>query len=404
MHIGAGLDRHHDLFQRRVARALAEPVDGAFDLPRAARTARQAIGDGQAQIVVAMRREDGLIRVRHALAQHLDHLVELLRHGVADGVGHVDRGSAGLDRGLHAAAQEIRLGARCVHRRPFHIVGMRAGPRHRGDHDLEHLLRAHLQLILPVDRRGADEGVDAAPLGMAHRFARPVDVLRIAARQAAHDRVLHQLRNLRDGLEIAVRRGREARLDDVDAHRIQQLRDLELLVMGHGGAGRLLAVAQRGVEDQYAVFFGSRGGGVCSFGMRKFGHTLRFLAWCAEDSTNRARPLWSARALTPKRSPASRAASAQGRIRRRSRPRNAFAAACARAGIGAVMEVCAMAMGDPFASGRLQHIFAVCTRYSKCPSCHGTQGRHRAIARHGVRLTGPFAENLAFYLMLQHNI
>ncbi|MFY9640299.1 MAG: hypothetical protein WCD20_20175 [Rhodomicrobium sp.] len=32
------------------------------------------------------------------------------------------------------------------------------------------------------------------------------------------------------------------------------------------------------------------------------------------------------------------------------------------------------------------------------------EGRHRAIARHGVRLTGPFAENLAFYLMLQHNI
>ena len=62
-----------------------------------------------------------------------------------------------------------------------------------------------------------------------------------------------------------------------------------------------------------------------------------------EVSTNRARPLWSARALTPKRSPASRAASAQGRIRRRSRPR-ASAAAGPRAGMLAIVEARAMAM------------------------------------------------------------
>ena len=155
---------------------------------------------------------------------------------------------------------------------------MRAGARDGGDYDVEHLIRAHLQLELPVDRRGADEGVDAAPLGMTDGLAGAVDVLRIAARQAAYDRVFHELRDFRDGFEIAVGRGREAGLDDVDAHRVQQLRDFELLVMGHGRAGRLLAVAQRGVEDQYAILFRSRGGGVRSFGVRKIGHNLRFLA------------------------------------------------------------------------------------------------------------------------------
>ena len=35
-HVAARPDRHHDLFERRVAGALADAVDGALDLPRAA--------------------------------------------------------------------------------------------------------------------------------------------------------------------------------------------------------------------------------------------------------------------------------------------------------------------------------------------------------------------------------
>ncbi len=67
------------------------------------------------------------------------------------------------------------------------------------------------------------------------------------------------LGNGRDRLEIALGGDREARLDDVDAHLVEQLGDLELLVVGHRGAGRLLAVAQRRVEDHDAVLLGSVG-------------------------------------------------------------------------------------------------------------------------------------------------
>ena len=42
-------------------------------------------------------------------------------------------------------------------------------------------------------------------------------------------------------------------LDDVDAHRVEQVGDLELLFERHRRAGALLAVAQGGVEDQHAV-------------------------------------------------------------------------------------------------------------------------------------------------------
>ena len=70
------------------------------------------------------------------------------------------------------------------------------------------------------------------------------------------DRVLGALGDLVDGLEIAVRGDREAGLDDVDAHGVEQLGDFDLLLVGHGGAGALLAVAQGGVEDDDAVLLG----------------------------------------------------------------------------------------------------------------------------------------------------
>ena len=57
---------------------------------------------------------------------------------------------------------------------------------------------------------------------------------------------------VRHGVEVAVGRDREPRLDDVDAEAIELARQAQLLARGHAEAGRLLAVAQRRVEDAYA--------------------------------------------------------------------------------------------------------------------------------------------------------
>ena len=66
----AHLQRHHDLFQRGIAGALADAVDGAFHLARARQHAGQRIGHRQAQIVMDMGGEDHLVGIGHALAQH----------------------------------------------------------------------------------------------------------------------------------------------------------------------------------------------------------------------------------------------------------------------------------------------------------------------------------------------
>ena len=91
MRVVARLQRHDDLFHRGVAGALAEAVHRAFDLPRAGADRRQRVGDGEAEIVMAMGRDHRLVDVRHALEQHADQRREFLRHGIAHRVGDVDR-------------------------------------------------------------------------------------------------------------------------------------------------------------------------------------------------------------------------------------------------------------------------------------------------------------------------
>ncbi len=244
--------RHHHLFQRGVAGALAQAVDRALDLPGAGLDGGQAVRRRHAEVVVAVRRPDDLVRAWHLFTQHPDQLGAFLGRGVADGVGDVDRRGAGLDGDLEDPPEVVVLGPGGVHRRPLHVVAEVAGV---GDGLVDPL--GHLVLVqrgdVAVQRRGADEGVDARASGVLHRLPAAVDVAVMGAGQAADDGVLGQAGDLADRLEIALGGDREARLDDVDAHLVEHLGDLQLLVQRHRGAGRLLAVAQGRVEDQDAV-------------------------------------------------------------------------------------------------------------------------------------------------------
>ena len=65
--IAAGSQRHDDFFERAVAGPFADAVDGAFDLAGAVLDGGQAVGDGQAEVVVAVDADHGLVDVRHAV-------------------------------------------------------------------------------------------------------------------------------------------------------------------------------------------------------------------------------------------------------------------------------------------------------------------------------------------------
>ena len=106
---GSRAQGHDDLLERGVAGALAEAVDGDLHLARAGLHRGQRVGRGQAQVVVAVDGDGG------ARADALDdlagELAELGRDGVADGVGDVHGGGAGVHDGLVDAQQEVVLGA-----------------------------------------------------------------------------------------------------------------------------------------------------------------------------------------------------------------------------------------------------------------------------------------------------
>ena len=247
---------HHDLFHRRVAGTLAESVDGAFDLPRPGLHRGQGIGDREAEIVMAMDRQDGEIDVGNAVDQHLDQRSILVGNGVADRVGDVDRARAGLDRRFDRAAEEIMIGARSVLGRPFHVVDEAPRIGDAFDHRLQHLLRRFLELVLHVQRRGRNEGMDAAIGGGAQRLDAAVDVGPRGAGQPGHLGDLERFGDRLDRLEVAVRGDREASLDDVDAHLLEHGRDAQFLLEIHRAARRLFAVAQGGVEDDHALVGG----------------------------------------------------------------------------------------------------------------------------------------------------
>ena len=253
--------RHHDLFQRAVAGPLADAVDRALDLPGAVLDGGQAVGDGQAQVVVAVDADDRLVDVRHALVEVRDDAGVLRGRGVADGVGDVDRRRAGVDGRLDDLGRGSR--ARCG-RRPRARTRCRRSSRLArftpATARLDDLLLGHLQLELAVDGAGGQEDVDARLCGVLEGLPGAVDVAVVAAGQAADGRAGDLGGDRADRLEVAGRGDREAGLDDVDAQVDQGLGDLQLLGEVHAArraiARRRAAWCRRSGSDWSSAMSG----------------------------------------------------------------------------------------------------------------------------------------------------
>ena len=180
--------------------------------------------------------------------QALEQAADLRRRGVAQGVGHVDGGGAGGDRRGDHFGQEILLGAGAVLGGEFDVVDEAARVRDAGRGQVQHLLLAHAQLVLAMQRAGGDEQVQARLRRRLQRARRDLDVVGQAARQHAQGGVAQFARDQRGGLAIGLRAGGETGLDDVDAEFGQRARHHQFLRGRHAAAGRLFAVAQGGIE------------------------------------------------------------------------------------------------------------------------------------------------------------
>ena len=171
----AGLDRHHHLFERGVAGALADAVDGALDLPRAVAHGGERVGDRHAEVVVAVRAPGHAVAARRARDEVGEQRPELLGHRVAGGVGNVERrprrpGSPRRRPGPGSRGRSATRPRRRTRR------GRRASWRSSTAQQAASidLLPAHHQLALEVEVGGGDEDVDAGPLRLLDARAAPL--------------------------------------------------------------------------------------------------------------------------------------------------------------------------------------------------------------------------------------
>ena len=182
------------------------------------------------------------------MPQILDHRAHLSSRSVADRVGDVYRRRAGADRRVDYARQKLGLAAHRVLGREFDVRTVFARVRGHIGGAGEHLVGLHFELVLHVYRRRRDKYMDSRRDRGLYRLPRRVNVRFNRARKSADLRILDLRRDLGDRIEVALRRYRESGFDYVDSQPFKLERDLELFFGVHRASGRLLAVAQCGVE------------------------------------------------------------------------------------------------------------------------------------------------------------
>ena len=139
---------------------------------------------------MAMHRPDRLVGVGHALAQRADELAVQLGHGIAHGVGDVDRASR-LRRSpprARGTGSPVRSGSRPRARTRRRRTGCArsAPPAGPARSTCSGVMRSFFSMC---SARGGDEGVDARPRRALQGLGSARDVAVVGPRQRAHRRV-----------------------------------------------------------------------------------------------------------------------------------------------------------------------------------------------------------------------
>ena len=236
------VQRDHQLLERRVAGALAQPVGAGMHAGRARLDAGELGRHRHAEVVVRVHLDRQLGEALDPAHHVLDRLGQRAAHRVddADRVGR---------RVLHHAGEHVGEIVLARARRVIgEVDGVQAallGVVDDVDALAQHVFPGPLELVLELriaDRHLDDDAVAAA-------FERLVDVGVHRAGEGVDLRLQPELGNLLDRLEVHVGHRRHAGLDALDADFGELLGDRDLVLDVHDHAGRLLAVAQRRVVD-----------------------------------------------------------------------------------------------------------------------------------------------------------
>ena len=218
--IAPGLDGHHDLFQRGVASPLTDTIDGTFDLPCPGTHGSQAVGDGQAQIVMTVDGDARLVYVANVLPDPNDEVEELLRRRVAHRVGDIHRRRSGIDGRLQQAIDVLGIAPRGVHGRELHVVAVAPGASYVLVSQRQHLFSVLAQLVEEMNLRAGQEDVNTRPCRFLQGLPSSIDSGFVCVGEAAYDGTLHLAGDALDGCQFPRGTDRKPGFDNVDAEAV----------------------------------------------------------------------------------------------------------------------------------------------------------------------------------------
>ncbi len=252
--VGPRFDRHHDLFQRGVARTFAQSVDRAFNLTSSGFDRRQTVGHGQSQIVVTVSTDDRTIDIRHILSEIRNHSVVVTGCGITHRIRDIDCRGTGRNGAFHHFAQEVEFCASRVFRREFNVVAKLLCLLDRPHRAFDNLVLVHLQLEFPMDGTGGQEHVDSSLFGVNQRFLRPLNIVVQTAGQSADGGPISiSPCDFRDSFKVSGRSDRKSGFDHIHSQFHQRTSHLQLFAGVHAATGRLFAITQRGIKNDDPV-------------------------------------------------------------------------------------------------------------------------------------------------------
>src|SRR5437870_13327864 len=170
------IERHDDLFQRRVSGTLADPVDRAFDLAGAILNFGKIVGNRQSQIVVAVRADRDTIGILQALPQRTNELSVFRRRLITDGIRHVDNRRARINHRIEDRTQVIDFRAAGILGRKFDLVAHLARALDSLDGNIESFTTTLVQLVLQVNIACRQKCMNARMRGALQRLPAAIDI------------------------------------------------------------------------------------------------------------------------------------------------------------------------------------------------------------------------------------
>ena len=128
----------------------------------------------------------------------------MLRHGIADGIWHIDGGCSLRYHSLENTAKKVWIRTAGIFGGKLDVSAMLAGKAHCKFGLFVDLLRRHAQLLLHMQGARGEEGVNAPGLRVLERLDAPTDIAVVGATKSGDRRVLDRRGDRLHRLKITV--------------------------------------------------------------------------------------------------------------------------------------------------------------------------------------------------------